>query len=196
MRRVPVVVRPFEDDEHARAYAIEDNLFSAPTSSCLSLAHMIVLARALKECGGDCTPQQVWEAAGVSPSTYWRAARCVELALGEAAGKLAGLSEGDTARVVAEVVRRGLNPQFALLLAGEIEINTFAAREPRSAGRKEKKRPDKVKASETARVHSGVRKRPVGPSGQDAAPTESGHRRRTKRGGKVSDQPLFEGLLG
>src|SRR5215212_6610329 len=73
MRRVPVVARPFESDERARAYAIEDNLFNAPASSRLSLAHTIVCARALRECGVECTPRPVWEAAGVSPSTYWRA---------------------------------------------------------------------------------------------------------------------------
>src|SRR5438874_1581004 len=73
MLRVPVVVRRFDSNAQALAYAIEDNLFNAGGSSRRSLAHMVVLARALKECGGECTPRQVWEAAGVSPSTYWRA---------------------------------------------------------------------------------------------------------------------------
>jgi len=191
MRRVPVVVRPFEGDERARAYAIEDNLFNAPASSRLSLAHMIVLARAFKECGGECTPRQVWEAAGVSPSTYWRAARCVELALGEAAGKL---SECDAARLAAEVVRRGLNPQFALLLAGGIEVNTYAVRGPRPTRSGGKKRPDSAKGSETERGSRGGQKSSGGPPGRGAAPAESKPGKRPRRGGKVADQPLFDGL--
>lgn len=68
MRRVPVVVRRFGSEREARAYAIEDNLFNPTTASSRpSLAHMLVLARVLKECGVECTPRQVWEAAGVSP---------------------------------------------------------------------------------------------------------------------------------
>jgi hypothetical protein len=193
MRRVPVVVRRFEGDEAARAYAIEDSLFHAPASSRPALAHMIVLARALKECGGECTPRQVWEAAGVSPSTYWRASRCVDGALCEAVKKLEGFSECDPPRLAAEVVRRGLNPPFALLLAGKIEVNTVAARGPRSAGQGEKKPPAKGKASETTRLHGG-RKTSGGPSGQGAGPAESRPGKKPRRGGKVTEQPLFDGL--
>jgi hypothetical protein len=125
MRRVPVVVRRFEDDEQARAYAIEDNLFNSPASSRPSLAHMIVLASSLNECGGECTPRQIWEAAGVSPSTYWRADGSLSRSLRRiltAHPVLQGLSLSSQ---VAEIIRKDLAPQLTRLFAGEVEINTF-----------------------------------------------------------------------
>jgi hypothetical protein len=133
MRRVPVVVRPFANDEAARAYAIEDNLFNAPTSSRLSLTHMIVLARALKECGGECMPRQVWGAAGVSPSTYWRAdgslVRSVEQIL-TVRPELEGL---DFLRQVAEIIRRGLSLELTRLISGDVEVNTYHRTQGRRA---------------------------------------------------------------
>jgi hypothetical protein len=125
MRRVPVVVRPFESDERALAYAIEDTLFNAPASSRPSLAHMIVLARALKECGGECAPRQVWEAAGVSPSTYWRAEGSLGRSLGRILTAHPELEGLDYLRQVAEIIRRGLDPELTRLISGDVEVNTY-----------------------------------------------------------------------
>jgi hypothetical protein len=126
MRRIPVVVRRFDGDDEALAYAAEDALFGAGAARP-GLAHMIVLARALRGLGRECAPREVSEAAGVSASTYWRAARCVEHALREAAEEVPALGDHDPIRLAAEIVRRGLDPTFSLLLAGKIEVNTFAA---------------------------------------------------------------------
>lgn len=125
MRRVPVVVRRLGDDNQARAYAIEDNLFNMATSSRPSLAHMIVLAHALTECGVECKPRQIWEAAGVSPSTYWRADASLRQSLRQilsARPELQGLS---LSRQVAEAIRKDFAPQLTRLFAGEVEVNTY-----------------------------------------------------------------------
>lgn len=125
MRRVPVVVRRFEDDNAMRAYAIEDNLFNTIASSKLSLAHMIVLARALRECGVDCAPRQIWEAAGVSPSTYWRAEGSLGKSLKGILAAHPELQKLEFSRQVAEIVRNDFAPQFTRLFAGEVEVNTY-----------------------------------------------------------------------
>jgi ParB-like nuclease domain len=125
MRRVPVVVRRFDDDDGSRAYAIEDNLFNSPAFSRPSLAHMIVLAGALNECGGQCTPRQVWETAGVSPSTYWRADGSLARSLGQILSAHPELQELSFSLQVAEIIRKGLAPQLTRLFAGDVEVNTF-----------------------------------------------------------------------
>lgn len=127
MRRVPIVVlRRFNADDNAtRAYTIEDNLFNQHGSARLSLAHMLVLARTLKECGVACAPRQIWTAAGVSASTYWRADRCLNRSLAQvllAHPELAGL---DCARQVAEIIRHDLAPHLTRLFAGGVEVNTY-----------------------------------------------------------------------
>lgn len=133
MRRLPVLVRRFDGDAAARAYAIEDNLFN-PTvaSSRLSLAHMIVLARALRECGVEPTPRQIWEAAGVSPSTYWRADGSLGRSLEQVLSAHPELQELDFARQVAEIIRRDLAPQLTRLFAGDVEVNTYHRAQSRS----------------------------------------------------------------
>jgi len=134
MHRVPVLVRRFDGDGAARAYAIEDNLFN-PTaaSSRLSLAHMIVLARALKGCGVEPTPRQIWEAAGVSPLTYWRADGSLGQSLGRVLTAHPELQELDFSRQVAEIIRNDLAPQLTRLFAGDMEINTFHKAQGRRA---------------------------------------------------------------
>lgn len=133
MRRVPVVVRQFESDDQARAYAIEDNLFSPAVSTRLSLAHMIVLARALKECGGECTPRQVWEAAGVSPSTYWRADGSLVRTVAHVLTSHPMLQGLSFLRQASEIIRKDLAPELTRLFAGEVEVNTYHQAQSRLA---------------------------------------------------------------
>jgi hypothetical protein len=125
MRRVPIVVRRFESDDGARAYAIEDNLFNPAASSRPSLAHMIVLARVLKECGGECMPRQIWEAAGVSPSTYRRADWSLSRSLEQVLSDHPDLQGLDFSRQVAEIIRKDISPQLTRLFAGDVEVNTY-----------------------------------------------------------------------
>jgi len=84
-----------------------------------------VLARALKECGGECTPRQVWEAAGVSPSTYWRADGSVVRSIGRILTAHPGLHGLGVVRQVSEIIRKGLDPRLTDLLAGGVEVNTY-----------------------------------------------------------------------
>jgi hypothetical protein len=133
MCRVPVVMRRFDDDDGARCYTIEDNLFNTFASSRPTLVHMIVLARALKECGGECTPRQIWEAAGVSPSTYWRADGSLNWSLEQVLSAHPELQRLDFSRQVAEIIRKNLAPQFTRLFAGEVEINTYHQAQSRRA---------------------------------------------------------------
>ncbi len=143
MRRVPIVVLRFDDDNAARAYAIEDNLFN-PTSasSRLSLAHRLVLAHMLKECGGACAPRQIWTAAGVSASTYWRADASLGRSLVQILSAHPELQGLDLSRQVAEIIRKDMAPQLTRLFAGEVEVNTFhqaQVRRERPARRAESK---------------------------------------------------------
>lgn len=125
MHRVPVVVRHFDGDDQARAYAIEDNLFNPAAGARPALAHLIVLSRALKECGGECTPRQVWEAAGVSPSTYWRAEGSLVRSVSQILSSHRELQGLDFSRQVAEIVRSNLAPELTSLFAGKMEVNTY-----------------------------------------------------------------------
>ena len=130
---MPVVVQRFGSEHEARAYAIEDNLFNPAASSRPSLVHMIVLARALNECGVECTPWQIWEAAGVSPSTYWRADGSLGRSLGQVLSAHPELQGLDFSRQVAEIIRNDLAPQLTRLFAGDVEINTYHKAQGRSA---------------------------------------------------------------
>jgi hypothetical protein len=151
MYRVPVVVRRFDDDDSARAYAIEDNLFHAAASSRPSLTHMIMLARALRECCVVCTPRQIWEAAGVSPSTYWRAEGSLSRSLGQILLAHPELQGFDFSRQVAEIIRKDLVPQFTRLFAGDVEINTFHRAQGRRA-RTARRVESKASKSQTGRA--------------------------------------------
>lgn len=135
MYRVPVVVRRFDDDDAARAYAIEDNLFNPNVASSRpSLAHMLVLARALKGCGVEYTPRQIWEAAGVSPSTYWRADGSLSQSIEQILSDHPELQGLDFSQQVAEIIRKDLAPHLTRLFAGDVEVNTYH----RAQGRRER----------------------------------------------------------
>ena len=112
---------------------------------------MLVLSRALKECGGECAPRQIWEAAGVSPSTYWRADASLGRSLGQILAAHPELQGLDFARQVAEIIRKDMAPQLTRLFAGEVEVNTFhqaIGRRERPTRRAESK-PGKSRAIET-----------------------------------------------
>jgi hypothetical protein len=193
MRRVPIVVRRFDDDRAVRAYAIEDNLFNTIASSKLSLAHMIVLARALKECGVDCAPRQIWEAAGVSPSTYWRADGSLGKSLKGIIAAHPELQKLDFSRQVAEILRNDFAPQFTYLFAGAVEVNTYhqaQGRDERAIRRIE----SKAKESGTSRVRGRATKTdPVRSNKQtNEIPIEVKEPGRNKPAKKDSNLSLFD----
>jgi hypothetical protein len=199
MRRVPiVVVRHFdEDDNAARAYAIEDNLFNKFGSSRLSLTHMLVLARALRECGVECAPRHVWEAAGVSPSTYWRAEGSLVRSLGEIIGAHPELVELAFARQVAEIIRNDFAPHFTRLFSGDVEVNTYHQAQ---GGRRE--RPARRVKNKTNTPHPGgaVEGAPesdlIGksdrPEGKTSTATEPAQKKPAKLAKNESSPSLFD----
>lgn len=124
MCRVPVVVREMSTEEALR-YAAEDNLFAAGSSASLTLSQAIFLSRLL-ECGGRrLLPQLIWQLARVSESTFWRAVKAFDLAVGKAAGVQLESEELDVRRQVAEMLRRDLFPDFTRLWVGALEVNSF-----------------------------------------------------------------------
>jgi len=193
MRRVPIVLRRFEDEDQARAYAIEDNLFSPSPTSRPSLAHMIVLARALKECGGHCTPRQVWEAARVSPSTYWRADASLRSAVQKVLSAHAELLHLPFSRQVAEIIRNGLDPQFTSLFAGTVEVNTYHRAQDGRAHSGRAKSPNKSsKAGKRQQATGALSGKSDKQDGKAAEAAKSSGRKKTEDGD--SNRPLL-GLL-
>jgi hypothetical protein len=184
MYRVPVVVRRFDDDDAARAYAIEDNLFNPAASSRPSLAHMIVLARALKECGVECAPRQVWEAAGVSPSTYWRADGSLSRSLEQVLSAHPELQRLDFSRQMAEIVRNDLAPHLTRLFAGEVEINTYhqaQIRGARPARRVEGKARKSRKGGVRGRAPETIPARSTKPGSEAPTPTTIPKRKKSAK---------------
>lgn len=120
---------------------------------------MIILARALTECGVECKPRQIWEAAGVSPSTYWRADASLRQSLQQihsARPELQGLS---LSRQVAEAIRKDFAPQLTRLFAGEVEVNTYhrlEGRRERPTRRVERKATKSVKGVASRRAPDTV----------------------------------------
>lgn len=115
---------------------------------------MIILASALNECGGECTPRQIWEAAGVSPSTYWRSDGSLDQLLRQILSSHPELQGLSLSSQVAEIIRKDLAPQLTRLFAGDVEINTFH----QAQGRRE--RPvRRVESRATKSSKRGVRRR-------------------------------------
>ena len=194
MHRVPVVARPFGSDERVLAYAIEDNLFNAPAPSLRSLAQMIVLARALKECGVECAPRHIWEAAGVSPSTYWRAEGSLARSIGQILTEHPELDGLAFPRQVAEIIRKDLDPQLTRLLSGDVEVNTFHRAQGLSAGPGQRVdggvgKPSKVKVRERTPVAPAAPQSPASAARQE--PKAPGRKKSRAVG---DDFPLFDKL--
>jgi hypothetical protein len=124
MRRVPIVVREMTADEALR-YAVEDNLFAASSSASLTLTQAIFLSRLLEGRGRAFPPRLIRELARVSESTYWRAVKSFDLAVGKAAREHTELGDLDLHRKVAEMLRRDLFPDFTRLWTGTLEVHTF-----------------------------------------------------------------------
>jgi hypothetical protein len=124
MRRVPVVVREMTAEEALR-YAVEDNLFAASSSASMSLPQALFLARLLEDCGRGFPPKLVTQLAGVSESTYWRAVKAFDFAVGKAPSEYPDREELEPHQRVAEMLRRDLFPDFTRLWVGALEVNSF-----------------------------------------------------------------------
>jgi ParB-like nuclease domain len=188
MRRVPAVVREMTAEEAVR-YAVEDNLFAAGSSATLTLPQAIFLSRLLEGRGRGLPPRLVWELARVSESTFWRAVKSFDLAVGKAAGEHPELNEMEGHRRVAEILRRDLFPEFTRLWTGSLEVHTFrqahAAGEGHGGGGRKISRRSKPKSANDAR------REPDAPEPADGHPS----RGTAKRPVRSKDERAEENLL-
>jgi hypothetical protein len=192
MRRVPVVVWEMTADE-ALQYAVEDNLFAAGSSAGLSLMQAIFLSRLLKGRGRKVPPQLVWQLARVSESTYWRAVKAFDLAVGKAVGEYPELEELETHRRIAEILRRDLFPEFTRLWTGSLEVHTFqqahASGDSRHGGTARKNsRPTKPKKT------NSIRRAPAARESADGHHSTRSAKRPARSKDERADEnlPLFE----
>ena len=187
MRRVPAVVWEMTAEEAVR-YAVEDNLFAAGSSASLTLPQAIFLSRLLEGHGRSFPPRLVWELARVSESTFWRAVKAYDLAVGKAAGEHSELEELATPIRVAEILRRDLFPEFTRLWTSSLEVHTFqqAHATGEGRGRGTARKNSKATASERA---NGTRR---GRAGEDHPPRSAKRPSRKKAGRTDASLPLFE----
>lgn len=176
MKRVPVILRQFDGDNEARAYAIEDNLYNPATAATISLVHAISLARALQACGGTYSAPRICELARVSESTFWRAMSSLDSTLQKISPKHPEMAELEFSQRVSEIIRRNLEPPFTQLFAGEIEVHTYHQWQHR-----------KTRRSPAVKLRPSTSKQSIPVT--SAKPERA---RKRKRAGKERELPLFE----
>lgn len=192
MRRVPVVVRELTADEAIR-YAVKDNLFAAGSSASMSLPQALFLARLLEGGVGNFPARLVWGLARVSESTFWRAVKAFDLAVGKAASDYPELEDLEPHRRVAEMLRRDLFPDFTRLWTGALEVNSFhQAHANADGGRKSAAR--KSSNAANSKKPKSTRRAPATPESadRDHSPKSAKRSSRNKDGRAEASLPLFE----
>lgn len=145
---------------------------AAGSSASLTLPQAIFLSRLLEARGRSFPPRLVWELARVSESTFWRAVKSFDLAVGKAAGEHPELNDVDEHRRVAEIVRRDLFPEFTRLWTGSLEVHTFRQAHTTDGGRARKNsRPTKPKGA------NDVRRSPGAPEPNNGHPSQGSAKR-------------------
>jgi hypothetical protein len=191
MRRVPTVVREMTADEAVR-YAVEDNLFAAGSSASLTLPQAIFLSRLLEGRGRSFPPRLVWELARVSESTFWRAVKSFDLAVGKAAGKHPELNDVEEHRRVAEILRRELFPEFTRLWTGSLEVHTF--RQAHATGNDHGGRARKTSRPARPKSANDARRAAAAPEPSDGHLSPGPAKRSVRSKDEQADEnlPLFE----
>ena len=194
MGRVPVVVREMTAEE-ALLYAAQDNLFAAGSSASISLLQALFLARLLEDRGRGFPPKLVAQLAGVSESTYWRAVKAFDFAVGKAPSEYPDREELEPYQRVAEMLRRGLFPDFTRLWTGALEVNSFhQAHATAYGGRKGDAR--KNSNAVNSKKSKGTRRAPAATepesADRDHSPKSAKRLSRNKDGGAGASLPLFE----
>jgi len=69
--------------------------------------------------------RRIWEFAGVSESTFWRAVSSLDSTLQEAMLSYPEMVEMSFSQQVSEIIRRDICPSFTKLFAGEVETHTY-----------------------------------------------------------------------
>lgn len=192
MRRVPVVVREMTAEE-AIGYAAEDNLFAASSSASITLPQAFFLTRLMEGRGRSVHPKLVAQLARVSESTFWRAVKAFDFAVGKAASEYPALEDVEAHRRVAEMLRRDLFPDFTKLWTGALEVNSFHQAHANAYGGRKGSARKKSNDANSKRV-KGTR-RPVAAQGsadRDPSPNTAKRLSRNKDGRAGASLPLFE----
>lgn len=193
MRRVPVVVRELTAEE-ALLYAAEDNLFAAGSPPSMSLPQALFLARLLESRGRGLPPKLVAQLAGVSESTFWRAAKAFDFAGDKAPGEYPDREGLEPHQRVAEMLRRDLFPDFTRLWTGALEVNSFHQAHAgtyggsKGAARKNSNAANLKKSKGTWRAMAAPESADKGHSPRPVKRTS-----RNKDGRAEASLPLFEG---
>lgn len=127
VERVPAFVRVFED-EQARRFVVDANLYRADTQARVKLVPAIVLAVEHERSGGAYRVERILEVTGVSGATYKRAKAGLNFAVGRLRTEHPELESGTEAEVVAACLTRRLWPEFAQFYSGELEPYGFYKR--------------------------------------------------------------------
>ena len=124
IERVSALVKVLEDEE-ARRYVVDANLYRANTQARIRLVPAIVLARDHQRGGGEYYVRRILELTGVSRATYKRAVAGLNFALETLRKTHTELGSRDEAEVVAACLNRKLWPEFAQFYLGELEPFAF-----------------------------------------------------------------------
>lgn len=192
MGRVPVSVRELTAEE-ALLYAAEDNLFAAGSSASMTLLQALFLSRLLEGRGRGLPPKLVAQLAGVSESTFWRAVKAFDFAVGKAPSEYPDREEMEPHQRVAEMLRRDLFPDFTKLWTGALEVNSFhQAHADTYGGRKGASR--KNSDAGNAKRAKGIRRTTAAPKSGDRGHSPRSAKRPPRNKGARADAslPLFE----
>jgi hypothetical protein len=192
MGRVPVVVRELTAEE-TLLYAAEDNLFAAGSSASMTLPQALFLSRLLEGRGRGLSPKLVARLAGVSESTFWRAVKAFDFAVGKAPSEYPDREELEPHQRIAEMLRRDLFPDFTKLWTGALEVNSFhqahaaAYGGRKGAARKNSNAANIKKAKSTRRTSAAPES-----ADRDHSPRSAKRPARNKDGRAGASLPLFE----
>jgi hypothetical protein len=127
VERVTALVRVFED-EQARRFVVDSNLYRAHTQTAIKLVPAIVLALEHERSGGLYRVERILEVTGVASATYKRAKASLNFAVDRLRKTHPELESNTEAEVVAACLERQLWPEFAQFYSGELEPYGFYKR--------------------------------------------------------------------
>jgi hypothetical protein len=127
VERISALVRVFED-EQARRFAVDSNLYLANTQVPVKLVPALVLAIEHERSGGVYRVERILEVTGVASATYKRAKASLNFAVERLRKTHPELESSTEAEVVAACLERQLWPEFAQFYSGELEPYGFYKR--------------------------------------------------------------------
>jgi hypothetical protein len=160
----------------------------------MSLPQALFLARLLESRGRGLPPKLVAQLAGVSESTFWRAAKAFDFAGDKAPGEYPDREGLEPHQRVAEMLRRDLFPDFTRLWTGALEVNSFHQAHAgtyggsKGAARKNSNAANLKKSKGTWRAMAAPESADKGHSPRPVKRTS-----RNKDGRAEASLPLFEG---